>query len=89
MNIGCKVLVSGHVQFVGFRYFTRIEALKRGLTGHAKNLTYGDVEVVLYGQAEKITEMLNWLDVGPKTAQVDKTIKTEIDYQNKSEFLTL
>ncbi|MCW8995162.1 MAG: acylphosphatase, partial [Psychromonas sp.] len=46
-NIGCKVIVSGKVQCVGFRYYTSREADKLGLSGHAKNLYNGDVEVLL------------------------------------------
>ncbi|MGB2079483.1 MAG: acylphosphatase, partial [Vibrio sp.] len=40
-----KFLVSGRVQGVGFRYFTGHEAQRLGLTGYAKNLADGRVEV--------------------------------------------
>ncbi|CAH2563768.1 acylphosphatase [Vibrio cholerae] len=43
-----KFIVSGHVQGVGFRYHTSHQGLKLGLTGYAKNLNNGDVEVVAH-----------------------------------------
>ena len=88
-DVGCRVIVSGNVQCVGFRYFTSIEAQKLGLTGHAKNLANGDVEVLLYGRSEKIETMLQWLNKGPKTASVSKTVVSEIPYSDEYSFSTL
>jgi acylphosphatase len=88
-NIGCKVIVSGIVQGVGFRYFTRSEAVKWGLTGHAKNLYNGDVEVILYGGYEEIHQMLKWLEKGPRTASVDKIEVSDIPYSKEHDFSCL
>ena len=41
--------VHGHVQGVGFRWWTRSRALELGLTGSASNLPDGRVEVVAEG----------------------------------------
>ena len=41
--------VSGSVQGVGFRWWTRARALELGLAGSATNLTDGRVEVVAEG----------------------------------------
>jgi acylphosphatase len=41
--------VSGHVQGVGFRWWTRARALELGLVGWARNLDDGRVEVVAEG----------------------------------------
>jgi acylphosphatase len=41
--------VHGHVQGVGFRWWTRSRALALGLTGTARNLPDGRVEVVAEG----------------------------------------
>lgn len=65
-------LVTGHVQCVGFRYSTRIRALDLGLTGYAKNLNNGDVEVLAIGNNTKIEELYTWLHKGPDTANVDR-----------------
>lgn len=84
--IGCKIIVSGRVQGVGFRYYTSWEAGKRGLTGHAKNLYNGNVEVLLYGNSEKIEDMVDWLSKGPRTAKVDSLDVTSIPFNEVSSF---
>ena len=45
-----KFTVSGLVQGVGFRYHTSYQGMRLGLTGYAKNLNNGDVEVVVCGE---------------------------------------
>ena len=87
-NIGCKVIVSGIVQAVGFRYFTREQARLYNIMGHAKNLQCGDVEVVIYGPREKIAKMLKWLERGPKTASVTGITVSEIPYRQSNDFVT-
>jgi acylphosphatase len=56
--------VSGHVQGVGFRYFVRQVATAAGLTGSARNLPDGRVEVALEGADDAVRETLAALD-GP------------------------
>ncbi|HCZ9574380.1 TPA: acylphosphatase [Vibrio cholerae] len=80
-----KFIVSGHVQGVGFRYHTSHQGLKLGLTGYAKNLNNGDVEVVVCGAPERLEELYLWLQEGPKTASVRQvrrlSSELEHDYQ--------
>ena len=57
-------VVSGHVQGVGYRYFVRRRAEAAGLTGSARNLPDGRVEVVLEGPADAVAAVLADLD-GP------------------------
>lgn len=70
-----KFIVSGIVQGVGFRYHTCHQGLKLGLTGYARNLANGDVEVVAYGPEENIEELYLWLQIGPRSARVDSVEK--------------
>ena len=88
-NVGCKVIVYGIVQCVGFRYFSCIEAHKYSLTGHAKNLQCGDVEVLMYGEKSNIDKMLKWLEEGPKTARVENLTSTDIPYEVHKGFISL
>ena len=44
-----KFEVKGRVQGVGFRWFTRTQAINLGLSGTTRNMLNGDVEVVLEG----------------------------------------
>lgn len=57
-------LVSGRVQGVGFRWFVQRRAEAAGLTGSARNLADGRVEVVLQGSADDVEAVVSALD-GP------------------------
>lgn len=72
-------LVSGSVQGVGFRWFTRAEALRLGLVGWARNLPDGRVEVTVSGAMESVAAMGRWLERGPPTANVHN-----VEKQNKA-----
>jgi acylphosphatase len=50
--------VHGQVQGVGFRWWTRCQALELGLAGHAANLPDGRVEVVAEGSREACDKLL-------------------------------
>lgn len=88
-NVGCKVIVSGIVQCVGFRYFTCIEAHGYSLSGHAKNLQCGDVEVLMFGEKNNIDKMLKWLENGPKTARVESITVSDVPYIVHKGFISL
>jgi acylphosphatase len=70
--IAVRVVASGRVQGVGFRWHTRSEALRLGLTGWVCNRADGSVEVHLEGRDARVDEMLTWLGTGPPTARVDE-----------------
>lgn len=81
-----KCWVHGMVQGVGFRYSTKREGEKLGLTGYARNLDDGSVEVVACGEAEQVEKLLAWLKAGgPRSARVDKVL-TE-PYQPEREWI--
>jgi len=63
--IRAHVFISGGVQGVGFRYWTRGEALKLGLTGWVRNLPNSKVEAVFKGPREKVEEMVEKCKKGP------------------------
>ncbi|MYM58465.1 acylphosphatase [Vibrio sp. OCN044] len=87
MDSECKrFLISGCVQGVGFRYHTSQQAMKFGLTGYAKNLTNGQVEVVICGHSQKMVEMEQWLQNGPKTSSVESVESECIPYQLITDF---
>ncbi|EGU39535.1 acylphosphatase [Vibrio ichthyoenteri ATCC 700023] len=76
-----KFKVCGRVQGVGFRYSTAYHGLKLGVTGYAKNLYNGDVEVVVCGNEEQISSMEQYLQQGPRSARVDELSKEEADFK--------
>ncbi|MCL8360539.1 acylphosphatase [Escherichia coli] len=65
--------VYGRVQGVGFRYTTQYEAKRLGLTGYAKNLDDGSVEVVACGEEGQVEKLMQWLKRGgPRAARVER-----------------
>lgn len=64
-------IVSGRVQGVFFRASAAREATRLKLTGYAKNLANGDVEVLACGEPDQLDDLEHWLASGPPMARVD------------------
>jgi acylphosphatase len=64
--------VFGMVQGVGFRWFVARHARSLGLTGYARNLPSGSVEVLVDGPEEALPALERLLRAGPASAQVDR-----------------
>ena len=62
--------VSGRVQGVAYRAHTRHQALALGLTGYARNLPDGRVEVLAMGAPAALDALERWLRQGPPAARV-------------------
>ena len=62
--------VSGSVQGVGFRHFARRAAQMLGVSGYAKNLRDGRVEIYGIGSADKLEAFRRKLEQGPAAAAV-------------------
>lgn len=71
---GRRFRVHGKVQGVYFRHSTRLEAQRLELTGYARNLPDGSVEVLAYGAESAIEELRQWLHRGPARARVERVI---------------
>ena len=74
-----RFIVHGKVQGVWFRASTRDVAVRLGLTGHARNLANGDVEVLAMGDAEAIVTLADWLQQGPPLARVDAVVRSDAE----------
>jgi acylphosphatase len=70
MRVARRYLVSGRVQGVGFRYFTRDVAAREGVTGWVRNLPDGRVEAVVEGEVDAVTRVERALWQGPGGARV-------------------
>jgi acylphosphatase len=81
-----RFLVSGRVQGVCYRAGTREQALALGLTGHARNLPDGRVEVLAAGAAAALDALERWLWQGPPAARVDAVERMELPEQATSGF---
>jgi len=63
-------IVSGMVQGVNFRYYTRERAQRLRLTGWVRNLWDGTVEVLAEGPRPALEKLLEFLHHGPSAASV-------------------
>jgi acylphosphatase len=70
MSTARRFTIKGRVQGVFFRESTRRVAESLNITGHAINLSNGDVEVLAYGTSDAIDELAAWLTEGPQMASV-------------------
>ena len=68
--IARRCFVAGRVQGVFYRASTRIRAETLGVTGHARNLPDGRVEVLACGTPEAVDALCTWLWQGPPAAEV-------------------
>ncbi|WP_231991593.1 acylphosphatase [Mycobacterium ulcerans] len=66
--------VHGHVQGVGFRWWTRCRALELGLTGYAANHADGRVMVVAQGPRDSGVQLLQLLEGDTTPGRVDKVV---------------
>jgi acylphosphatase len=65
------VRVSGRVQGVGFRDWTKRKAAGLGLSGWVRNLASGEVEALFSGAPDAVDRMLAAARRGPPLARVD------------------
>ncbi len=63
--------VRGRVQGVGYRYFVLRQAERLNLTGFARNLADGSVEVVAEGPEERVKALEVELREGPAFSKVE------------------
>jgi len=86
-TVSIAAWVHGMVQGVGFRFSTQHQATALGLTGYAKNLEDGSVEVVMCGEQEKVDQLLAWLKQGgPKHPRGDRVLSQPTAPGNYSDF---
>ena len=69
-----QAIIYGRVQGVFFRDFVRGQAAKTGLTGFARNLPDGTVEVQAEGERKQLEELVDHLRAGPPAARVERII---------------
>lgn len=67
-----KVRIYGRVQGVFFRHHTKLVADGLGLTGWVRNCADGSVEAVCSGSTDALEQMIDWFQLGPDSAVVNK-----------------
>ena len=76
-----RVVVSGDVQGVGYRYTMRMVAREVGVTGWVRNRRDGSVEAEVEGSDAQVDEVLAWMAEGPPGARVDNAQVTDAEPQ--------
>jgi acylphosphatase len=70
MRLARRYIVSGRVQGVGFRWFTRTAAGREGIHGWVRNLADGRVEISAEGDVGAIERFERDIREGPRGARV-------------------
>lgn len=78
-----RVLISGLVQGVYFRAYTRDTATELGVTGWVRNLPDGRVEAVFEGKEEAVGRMIEWCRRGSPRARVEDVEVFEEPYRGE------
>jgi len=71
-----RLVVTGRVQGVGFRYATVDEARRLALRGWVRNCRDGAVEILAEGSRERLEQLAIWSHDGPRGALVSN-VSTE------------
>lgn len=71
-KIRAHILVSGIVQGVFYRQFTKNKAIEYNITGWVRNLPNGKVEILCEGEKGLVLEFIKELKMGPPSAHVTK-----------------
>lgn len=83
-----RFVVTGRVQGVFFRASTRDVAVGLSLTGYAKNMPDGSVEVLACGGADALGKLGMWLRQGPRMATVTGVEEECLPYRDVAGFST-
>lgn len=81
-----RYYVKGRVQGVGFRYFVEKAASELSVTGYARNLEDGRVEVYAVGKPESHSALAGYLWKGPRMADVRGVEEIEAELRDYSDF---
>ena len=80
------VRVTGFVQGVFYRAWTRDEAKRGGVAGWVRNCADGSVEAHLEGDIAAVRWMIDKMAYGPKGARVDNVEVSDAESQNLGDF---
>ena len=84
--IAVHVRVSGRVQGVYYRAFTRERAIALGVKGWVRNVPGGGVEAVLEGERKQVGELLKSMKSGPTGSLVLGMELSELQAKDYEDF---
>jgi acylphosphatase len=71
MDVMRHAIIRGRVQGVGYRAWTEVTALERGLQGWVRNRRVGSVEALFAGSQDAVAGMIEACRAGPRGSRVD------------------
>ncbi|MEL7671386.1 acylphosphatase [Methanobacterium sp.] len=80
--VSAHVFITGKVQGAYFRYRTRDEAKKHGVTGWVRNIPDGRVEAVFNGNKENVNKLIDFAGKWPSGARV---LNVDVNWQDYNE----
>ena len=78
-----RFYVSGIVQGVGFRMFSQRVSARLGVSGYAKNLADGRVEVYAIGSPEELAALRRELERGPRSSSVTGIVEEDTNVEER------
>ena len=78
-----KIIVTGLVQGVGYRYFVVRHADNLNLKGYTQNLFSGEVVTEVEGEFGLINELIKQLKFGPMKSHVTSCLVEWTEYKNE------
>jgi acylphosphatase len=81
-----EVVVCGRVQGVFFRDCTRREARRLGIGGWVRNRPDGKVEAHVEGTPDAVEQLVAWCRSGPRHADVDDVVVSEVEPEGFDRF---
>jgi acylphosphatase len=88
-RVRIHAFVSGLVQGVNFRYYTKKFAEGLGIGGWVRNLNDGRVEVLAEGSEVRIKHFLDFLRKGPPGSKVINVEVKEEEYKGEFKFFDI
>jgi acylphosphatase len=85
-HLSMRCYVSGTVQGVWFRASAKDEADKLEISGWARNLTDGRVEVFACGTENQLELFYSWLKHGPQLAKVNECTREHLPWEEYTGF---
>ena len=70
MEMNYEIIVSGRVQGVGFRYYTKKRAFEHNISGFVRNLPDNQVQIVAEGKITDLETFRDHIQMGPPMARV-------------------
>lgn len=81
-----RVVVSGRVQGVGFRYACEDVARDHAVAGWVRNLPDGRVEAEFEGLDAEVDALISWCRQGPSMSWIEQVATTDIQPTGESGF---